>query len=71
VAAAIGPRYLEGSGGSLLLKQDLTVERVLPGRRGRARTFAGRGLGVHVREELVEETGTVARSLEVSRAAVA
>jgi muconate cycloisomerase len=71
VAAAIGPRYLEGSGGSLLLKQDLTAERVLPGRRGRAKTFAGRGLGVHVREELLEELGTVARSLEVSREAVA
>lgn len=71
LAAAIGPRYLEGSGGSLLLKQDLTVERVLPGRGGRARTFGGRGLGVHVREELVEELGSVARSLEVSRAAVA
>ena len=65
-AAAIGPRYLEGSGGSLLLKRDLTEERVLPGRRGRARVFGGRGLGVHVREGLVEEMGTVARVLEVS-----
>jgi len=69
-AAAIAPRYLEGSGGSLLLKRDLTEERVLPGRRGRARVFGGRGLGVGVREELVEETGTVARVLEVSGATV-
>ena len=69
-AAAIAPRYLEGSGGSLLLKRDLTEERVLPGRRGRARVFGGRGLGVRVREGLVEEMGTVARVLEVSGAAV-
>jgi muconate cycloisomerase len=69
-AAAIAPRYLEGSGGSLLLKRDLTEERVLPGRRGRARVFGGRGLGVHVREELVEEIGSVAQVLEVSAAAV-
>jgi muconate cycloisomerase len=69
-AAAISPRYLEGSGGSLLLKRDLTEERVLPGRGGRAHVFAGRGLGVRVREELVEETGSVARVLEVVGAAV-
>jgi muconate cycloisomerase len=65
-AAAIAPRYLEGSGGSLLLKRDLTREQVLPGRGGRARVFAGRGLGVHVRAELVEELGSVAQELEVS-----
>lgn len=70
-AAAIRPRYLEGSGGSLLLKRDLTEERVLPGRRGRAQVFAGRGLGVRVREELVEELASVARVLEVSGAGVA
>ena len=70
-AAAIAPRYLEGSGGSLLLRRDLTEERVLPGRRGRAKVFPGRrGLGVRVREELVEETGSVARVLEVAGAGV-
>ena len=55
LAAAIGsPRYVEGSGGSLLLEEDLTEERVLPGRRGRARPFAGPGLGVHVKEAVLE-----------------
>jgi hypothetical protein len=39
---------------------------VLPGRRGRALVFGGRGVGVSVREELVEEMGAVARVLEVS-----
>jgi muconate cycloisomerase len=69
-AAAIAPRYLEGSGGSLLLKRDLTEERVLPGRRGRAHVFGGHGLGVRVREELVEEMGSVARVLEVAAVGV-
>jgi L-Ala-D/L-Glu epimerase len=49
-AAAISPRYVEGSGGSLLLKEDLTAERMLPGRGGRATRFTGPGLGVHVVE---------------------
>lgn len=71
LAAAIGPRYLEGSGGSLLLRRDLTEERVLPGRGGRARVFGGRGLGVRVLEERVEEMGSLARELEVAGAAVA
>jgi muconate cycloisomerase len=54
LAAAIGPRYLEGSGGRLLLREDLTVEKVLPGRRGRARPYNGPGLGVSVKEETLE-----------------
>jgi L-Ala-D/L-Glu epimerase len=70
LAAAIGPRYLEGSGGSLLLKQDLTEEKVVPGFRGRARTFEGRGLGVHVRDATIEDLGRVVHSLEVSAAGV-
>ena len=53
-AAAISPRYVEGSGGSLLLKEDLTVERMLPGRGGRAKRFTGPGLGVHVIESVLE-----------------
>ena len=37
----VAPRYVEGSGGRLLLKEDLTAENVLPGRRaGRARSPA-------------------------------
>jgi L-Ala-D/L-Glu epimerase len=70
LAAAIRPRYVEGSAGSLLLKQELTAERVLPGYGGRARTFGGTGLGVHVREETVEALGRVVHSVEVSRATV-
>jgi L-alanine-DL-glutamate epimerase-like enolase superfamily enzyme len=55
LAAAIGqPRYVEGSGGSLLLREDLTVERILPGFRGRARRFSGAGLGVRVRDDVLE-----------------
>lgn len=52
-AAIVTPRYVEGSGGRLLLRGDLTAENVLPGRRGWARTFDGPGLGVTVREDVV------------------
>jgi L-Ala-D/L-Glu epimerase len=64
LAAAIAPRYLEGSGGRLLLREDLTEESVLPGRRGRARPFAGPGLGVRVREETLDRLGVLVSSLE-------
>jgi len=64
LAAAIAPRYLEGSGGRLLLREDLTEERVLPGRRGRARPFSGPGLGVQVREDTLRRLGEVVASLE-------
>jgi muconate cycloisomerase len=63
LAAHIGPRYLEGSAGRLLLKQDVTKENVLPGRRGRARTPVGPGLGVDVVEEVLERLGHVHRTL--------
>jgi L-Ala-D/L-Glu epimerase len=49
LAACVVPRYLEGSAGRLLLREDITAERVLPGRGGRARPHAGTGLGVTVR----------------------
>ncbi len=65
LAAAIAPRYVEGSGGRLLLKEDLTIENVLPGWAGRARPFGGPGLGVTVKEATLEKYGTVRRSLEV------
>ena len=52
-AAIVAPRYVEGSGGRLLLREDLTAENVLPGRRGWARTFDGPGLGVTVREDVL------------------
>jgi L-alanine-DL-glutamate epimerase-like enolase superfamily enzyme len=67
LAAAIrDPRYVEGSAGRLLLKEDLTEENVLPGRRGRATPFAGPGLGVHVREDLLRARGRVEAVLEAS-----
>jgi muconate cycloisomerase len=57
LAASIRPRYLEGSGGSLLLREDITEESVLPGYRGRARPFTGPGLGVTVKADAVARLG--------------
>jgi muconate cycloisomerase len=68
LAASIQPRYLEGSAGRLLLKEDLTEERMLPGWGGRARSLDGPGLGVHVREGLLRQRGRVERVLELRRA---
>jgi len=51
LAACVAPRYLEGSAGRLLLKEDLVDERIAPGRGGRARVLDGPGLGVHVCED--------------------
>jgi muconate cycloisomerase len=65
LATAINPRYVEGSGGRLLLKEDLTIEGVLPGWAGRARPFDGPGLGVSIREETLAKYGTVRRTLNV------
>ena len=48
LAASVGPRYVEGSPGRLLLEHDLVAERVLPGRAGRAPVHRGPGLGVTV-----------------------
>ena len=42
-AAAISPRYVEGSGGSLLLKEDLTVERIAPRAAAAGRQVLRRG----------------------------
>jgi L-Ala-D/L-Glu epimerase / N-acetyl-D-glutamate racemase len=64
LAAQIAPRYLEGSGGRLLLKEDVTKQSVLPGRRGRARTPSGPGLGVDVDEEVLERLATVHRAFD-------
>lgn len=65
-AAVIDPRWVEGSAGSLLLKEDLTVERVLPGWRGRARPFDGPGLGVSVRDDVIRTRGTIRRTLDAN-----
>jgi L-alanine-DL-glutamate epimerase-like enolase superfamily enzyme len=71
LAAAIAPRYVEGSGGSLLLKEDLTVERMLPGRGGRAKRFTGPGLGVHVIESVLQRLEVESRSFAAEEASVA
>jgi muconate cycloisomerase len=64
VAAAIGtPRYVEGSGGSLLLKEDLAEENVLPGLRGRAKPHTGPGLGLHVKEDALRRAARSSRTL--------
>jgi muconate cycloisomerase len=70
-AAAISPRYVEGSGGSLLLKEDLTVERMFPGPGGRAKRFTGPGLGIHVIESVLEryQVGSRTFAAEHERAA--
>jgi muconate cycloisomerase len=67
LAAQIEPRYLEGSGGRLLLKQDVTKENVLPGRRGRAQTPTGPGLGVEVDEQLLGRLGRLHRTFEAAQ----
>jgi L-alanine-DL-glutamate epimerase-like enolase superfamily enzyme len=61
-AAIVTPRYVEGSGGRLLLRGDLTIENVLPGRRGFARTFDGPGLGVTVREDVLARQTRTSRT---------
>jgi L-Ala-D/L-Glu epimerase len=59
-----GVRYLEGSAGRLLLKEDLTVENVMPGWGGRARQLNRPGLGVRVREDVLRRFGQACHSLE-------
>jgi L-Ala-D/L-Glu epimerase len=60
-------RYVEGSAGRLLLKEDLTTENVLPGLGGKARTFRGPGLGVHVNTRTLEKHGQLRRMVEATR----
>jgi len=64
LAACVAPRYLEGSAGRLLLREDITRERVLPGRAGRARPHAGAGLGVTVRADVLARHTIQARVVE-------
>jgi muconate cycloisomerase len=63
LASCLAPRYLEGSAGRLLLREDITAERVLPGRGGRARPHDGAGLGVTVSDEILARH-TLAASAE-------
>jgi len=64
LAACVAPRYLEGSAGRLLLREDLTRERVLPGRAGKARPHAGAGLGVTVQADVLARHTIQARVVE-------
>lgn len=66
LAAAIAPRYVEGSAGRLLLKEDLIVENVLPGRGGRAVPYSGPGLGVRVKEATLRSYGRTCRSFDAA-----
>jgi L-alanine-DL-glutamate epimerase-like enolase superfamily enzyme len=70
LAACIAPRYVEGSAGRLLLKRDLTVENVMPGWKGRARTFKGYGLGIRVREDVLRASGSSVRTFVAREAPV-
>lgn len=65
-----GLRYVEGSAGRLLLKEDLIRERVLWGWGGRARTHGGPGLGVRVKETTLRKYESLHRALEASTAKV-
>jgi L-Ala-D/L-Glu epimerase len=69
LAASIpSPRYVEGSAGRLLLKQDLTVENVIPAWRGRASVYRGSGLGVRVKEEALRRYSLHCHSYEAGPA---
>jgi L-alanine-DL-glutamate epimerase-like enolase superfamily enzyme len=60
LAAHIGPpAFVEGSAGRLLLREDLTVENVLPGWKGWAQPYCHDGLGVHVKEPTLKKYGRV------------
>jgi muconate cycloisomerase len=63
LAACIDPQYLEGSAGRLLLKEDITKESLLPGRGGQARAGNGPGLGVSVRDEVLDRHARLRRSV--------
>jgi muconate cycloisomerase len=60
-------RYVEGSAGRLLLKEDFTVENVMPGLGGKARPFHGPGLGVHVNPRTLEKFGQLRQTVEATR----
>ena len=64
LAACLDPRYLEGSAGRLLLREDITRERVVPGRAGLARPHAGAGLGVTVKADVLNRHTLQARVVE-------
>lgn len=53
LSAHIGARYVEGSAGRLLLKEDISSMRVLPGWGGRARPATGAGIGITVDEGML------------------
>jgi muconate cycloisomerase len=67
LAACIAPRYLEGSAGRLLLNEDVTSERVLPGWGGRARPHAGPGLGINVAEDVLARHQRLSRLVQAAQ----
>jgi hypothetical protein len=52
--------------GRLQLREDLTVENVLPGWQGRARPFSRNGLGVRINECTLKKYGRVHAILQAS-----
>ncbi|HEU5314691.1 MAG TPA: enolase C-terminal domain-like protein [Chloroflexota bacterium] len=64
-------RYVEGSAGRLLLREDLTEENVLPGWAGRARSFVRPGLGVRVKETTLDKYAAARRVFEAPATAPA
>ena len=66
-ASLPGVRHVEGSAGRLLLKEDLTMDNVMPGWGGWARSFVGPGLGVRMRPDLLARYGRLRRTLEAAR----
>lgn len=64
LAAHIGARYVEGSAGRLLLKEDISPMRVLPGWGGRARPARGAGIGITVDESTLRAHSRISRVFE-------
>lgn len=70
LAAAVAPRWVEGSAGALLLREDLSEERQLPGFGGRARPFIGAGLGVRIRERTFQARARLQHRLDAGGGAM-
>src|SRR5215467_6807587 len=55
--------FVEGSFGTLLLAEDVSVESVRFGHRGEAPILTGSGLGIHVVEERLRRRAVAVREL--------
>jgi L-alanine-DL-glutamate epimerase-like enolase superfamily enzyme len=66
-AALPAVAFVEGSFGTLLLSEDVSVESVRFGHRGRAPVLTGPGLGIRVREEILRRHAVVVHELGKGR----